>query len=185
MRGRIVEARKEFQRRFADRGVVAFLDPGGFSPMLTIRDNILFGRPVYEQARAQERLTDLVREVAIEVGMEAPLIRRGLEFDVGPSGARLAYQQKQRLAIARAMIKNPDLLVFDEPTSGLDPALERDVIQRVLDWAAPRTVVWVLGQPSLAKHFPRVLVFERGRLVEDGPFDALATGGKCLPGLLA
>jgi len=185
MRERLVAARQEFQRRFAGRGVVAFLDPDGFSPALTIRDNILFGRPVYEQARAQERLTELVREVALEVGMEAPLIRRGLEFDVGPSGARLAYQQKQRLALARAMIKNPDILVLDEPTSGLDPALEREVIQRVLEWAGTRTVVWVLGQPALAKYFPRVLVFERGRLVEDGAFDALAGGGRYLPSLLA
>ena len=185
MRERLVASRKEFQRRFAGRGVVAFLDPDGFSPALSIRDNILFGRPVYEQARAQERLTDLVREVAIEVGMEAPLIRRGLEFDVGPSGGRLAYQQKQRLALARAMIKNPDILVFDEPTSGLDPVLERDVIQRVLEWAGPRTVLWVLGHPALAQYFARVVVFERGRLVEDGPYAELAQGGQHLPKLLA
>ncbi|MCL4761876.1 MAG: ATP-binding cassette domain-containing protein [Burkholderiales bacterium] len=185
LRARLVAARHAFQKRFADRNVVAFLDPQSYSPTLTIRDNILFGRPVYEQARAQERLTDLVREVALEVGMERPLIRRGLAFDVGPSGARLGYAQKQRLAIARALVKNPDLLVLDEATAGLDPALERDVIRRVLAWAGERTVVWSLGQPSLAKLFPRVLVFERGRLVEDGAFDALAGGGTHLARLLA
>ncbi|HEX4885070.1 MAG TPA: ABC transporter transmembrane domain-containing protein [Casimicrobiaceae bacterium] len=185
MRSKLVAARQEFHNRFADRNVVAFLDPDRFSPALSIRDNILLGRPVYEQARAQERLTDLVREIALEIGMEAPLIRRGLEFDVGPSGARLAYPQKQRLAIARALLKNPDILVFDEPTSGLDPTLEREVIRRVLEWAGPRTVLWSLGQPQLAQQFPRVLVFDRGRLVEDGTFDALVSGGSVLPRLVA
>ena len=185
MRERLVAARHEFQRRFAERGVVDFVDPERFSPANSIRDNILFGRPVYEQARAQERLTELVREVALEVGLETVLIRRGVEFDVGPSGARLSYPQKQRLAIARAMIKNPDILVFDEPTSGLDPALEREVIRRVLEWAGPRTVIWTLGHPALASNFPRVLVFERGRLVEDGPYETLAAGGKVLARLVA
>jgi energy-coupling factor transporter ATP-binding protein EcfA2 len=185
MRGRLVAARQEFQRRFAERGVVDFVDPERFSPANSIRDNILFGRPVYEQARAQERLTELVREVALEVGLERALIRRGVEFDVGPSGARLSYPQKQRLAIARAMIKNPDILVFDEPTSGLDPALEREVIRRVLEWAGPRTVIWALGHPALASNFPRVLVFERGRLAEDGPYEALAASGKVLARLVA
>jgi len=185
MRERLVAARHEFARRFADRGVVEFADPLRFARALTIRDNILFGHPVYEQARAPERLTELVREVAREVGMEPALIRRGLDFDVGASGARLSYSQKQRLAIARALMKNPDLLVLDEPTSGLDPALERKVIAGVLDWARGRTVVWSLGQPSLARSFGRVLVLEQGRVVEDGVFDRLAKEGSALPKLLA
>ena len=185
MQQRLVAARHEFRRRFADRGVVEFADPSRFSTVISIRDNILYGRPVYEQARAPERLTELVREVAREVGMETALIRRGLDFEVGASGARLSYSQKQRLAIARALMKNPDLLVLDEPTSGLDPGLERRVIAGVLEWARGRTVLWVLGHPALAKGFSRVLVLEQGRLVEEGPFDALATDGRVLPKLLA
>jgi putative ABC transport system ATP-binding protein len=185
MQQRLVAARHELARRFADRGVIEFTDPGRFSPALTVRDNILFGRPAYEQARAPERLTELVREVARDVGMEAALIRRGLDFDVGASGARLSYSQKQRLAIARALIKNPDLLVLDEPTSGLDPALERKVVASVLEWARGRTVIWALGHPALGKHFDRVLVLAQGRLAEDGPFDRLAQEGHVLPKLLA
>jgi energy-coupling factor transporter ATP-binding protein EcfA2 len=185
MRQRLLAARHEFARRFAERGVVEFVDPARYTTAATIRENILYGRPVYEQAHAQERLTELVREVARDVGMEAPLIRRGLDFDVGASGAKLSYSQKQRLAIARALIKNPDLLVLDEPTSGLDPALERKVVAGVLEWSRGRTVVWALGHPALAKGFDRVLVLAQGRLVEEGAFDRLAAEGRFLPKLLA
>ena len=164
------QARLEFQRRFAERNVVEFYDPQRFSPELSIQDNILFGRPVYEQARAQARVTELVREAALEVGMEAPLIRKGLEFNVGASGARLSYSQKQRIAIARALMKDPDMLVMDEPTSGLDPVLERADRDRRPGADGGRTVLWALGHAELAKAFDRVLVLDHGRLVDDAPF---------------
>ncbi len=184
MQQRLVAARLEFQRRFADQSVVAFADPERFSPPLSIQDNILFGRPVYEQARAQARVTELVREVALEVGMEGSLIQQGLEFNVGSSGARLSYSQKQRLVIARALMKNPDLLVLDEPTSGLDPALERQLVSRVLDHAKGRTVLWTLAHAELAQSFDRVLALDHGRLVDDGAYADLVHTGKLLPKLV-
>lgn len=185
MQERLVAARLEFQRRFADRGVVDFYDPQRFSPELSIQDNILFGRPVYEQARAQAQITELVRDAALEVGMEAALIHKGLEFQVGASGARLSYSQKQRIAIARALMKDADLLVMDEPTSGLDPALERVIVTGVLEQMRGRTVLWALGHAELAKAFDRVLVLEHGRLADDGPFADLAGGDTALKKLLA
>ena len=182
---RLVQARLEFQRRFAERGVVDFYDAQRFSPELSIQDNILFGRPVYEQARAQAQVTELVRQAALEVGMETALIRKGLEFNVGASGARLSYSQKQRIAIARAMMKDPDLLVMDEPTSGLDPALERMIVTGVLERTKGRTVIWALGHTELAKLFDRVLVLEQGRLVDDAPFAKLSADVPALKKLLA
>ena len=67
--------------------------------------------------------------------MNAELVRLGLEYEVGNGGSRLSYSQRQRLAIARAIMKNPDILVFNEPTSGLDPATETRVLNAVLEWA--------------------------------------------------
>jgi ABC-type multidrug transport system fused ATPase/permease subunit len=185
MQQRLVTARLEFQRRFAERNVVEFTDPERYSPALSIQDNILFGRPVYEQARAQARVTELVREVAIEVGMESLLIRQGLEYEVGASGARLGYSQKQRLAIARALMKNADVLVFDEPTSGLDPMQERAIVAGIVQRMKGRTVIWSLGRPDLSQLFDRVLVIDHGRVVEDGAFRELASEGKPLAKLLA
>jgi ABC-type multidrug transport system fused ATPase/permease subunit len=182
---RIVEARAEFQRRFADRKVVDFFDPERFSSALSIQDNILFGRPVWDQANAHDRVVALVREMAGEVGLREALMRRGLEFDVGAGGARLTYAQKQQLAIARGLMKNPDVLVLNEPTSGLDPSIEQHVMRSLLGWAKDRTVVWALGRADLAEAFDRVLVLEGGKLVEAGKFQDLERSGHALPRLLA
>ncbi len=185
MQRRIVAARAELGRRFAQRGVVEFFEPDRFIPALSLQDNILFGRVSLEQANANQRVGLLVREVAIATGMEAELVRLGLEFDVGTGGSRLSYSERQRLAIARGLIKNPDILVFNEPTSGLDPATELRILRAVLDWAKGRTVLWALGRAELAREFDRVLVFEHGQLVEQGPYKKLEQGGNGLARLVA
>lgn len=185
MQRKIVEARAEFRRRYADRSdVIEFFDPDRVSSALSIQDNILFGRVAYEQANAVTRVAALYREVAMELGMRSELLRLGLQFEVGNAGSRLSYSQRQRLAIARGMMKNPDVLVFNEPTSGLDPGSEQRVLRAVLGWAKGRTVVWSLGRADLAGEFDRVLVFDEGRLVEQGTYDELAGTGSTLARLL-
>ncbi len=183
---KIVEARAEFRRRYSDRDdVIEFFDPDRFSSALSIQDNILFGRVALDQANALDRAKTVFREVALETGMEPELLRLGLEYEVGNAGSRLSYSQRQRLAIARAVMKNPDIVVFNEPTSGLDPASELRVLRAVLGWAKGRTVVWALGRADLAREFDRVLVFDDGKLVEQGPVAQLEREGALLPRLLA
>jgi ABC-type multidrug transport system fused ATPase/permease subunit len=185
MQARLVDARNEFRRRYHDRGVVEFFDPDRFSPALSVQDNMLFGRVGFDQASAQSRISALVRDIASEEGMCDALVELGLEYDVGSSGSRLSYSERQRLAIARALLKNADILVFNEPTSGLDPGTELRVLRHVLEWAKGRTVIWSLSRPELAREFDRVLVFADGRLVEEGRFDELEREGKALAQLVA
>jgi len=186
MQRKIVEARAEFRTRYADRpDVVEFFDPDRFSSSLSIQDNLLFGRVAFEQANAQARVSALVRGVAGEVGMKPELVRLGLEYQVGNGGSRLSYSQRQCLAIARGILKNPDILVFNEPTSGLDPAAELRVVRAVLAWAEERTVVWALGRADLAQEFDQVLVFDEGKLIEQGPFKELEQAGEGLARLVA
>jgi putative ABC transport system ATP-binding protein len=186
MRNNIVAARAEFRRRYADRGdVIEFFEPERFSSGLSIQDNILFGRVAVDQANALDRAKTMFREVAAEVGMESELLRLGLKFEVGNAGTRLSYSQRQRLAIARGIMKNPDIVVFNEPTSGLDPATEQRVLRAVLAWSKGRTVIWGLGRADLAREFDRVLVLDDGRLIEQGAFAELEQKGTALPKLLA
>jgi ABC-type multidrug transport system fused ATPase/permease subunit len=185
MAGRLVDARNEFRRRYQDHGIVDFFDSDRFSPALSIQDNMLFGRVAFDQTSAQSRISALVRGVASEQGMCDALVEIGLEYEVGSSGSRLSYSERQRLAIARALLKNADILVFNEPTSGLDPGTELRVLRHVLEWAKGRTVIWSLSRPELAREFERVLVFADGRLVEEGRFDELEREGKALAQLVA
>ncbi|MEO8537920.1 MAG: ATP-binding cassette domain-containing protein, partial [Betaproteobacteria bacterium] len=186
MARRIVAARAVFSRRYDGRDdVCEFFQADRFSAALSIQDNILFGRVAFDQANAQPKIAALVREIVAEAGLDGDLVRLGLEFDVGSGGSRLTYSERQRLAIARGVIKNPDILVFNEPTSGLDPATELRVMQAVLAWAKGRTVLWTLSRAELARSFDRVLVFGEGRLVEEGPFAELERNGKALAQLVA
>ena len=117
--------------------------------------------------------------------MQPELLRLGLRHEVGTAGSRLSYSQRQRLAMARGIMKNPDIVVFNEPTSGLDPATELRVLRAVLGWAKGRTVVWALGRADLAREFDRVLVLDNGRLVEQGTFAELEHAGDGLTKLLS
>lgn len=183
---RIVAARAEFRKRYQGRDdVCEFFEADRFSAALSIQDNILFGRVAYEQASAQGRISALVREIGTEEGMCDEIVRIGLEFDVGNSGSRLSYSERQRLAIARALLKNPDVLVFSEPTSGLDPGTELRVLRALLEWAKGRTVLWSLSRPELGREFDRVLVFADGQVVEEGRFEELHREGKALAQLVA
>jgi len=185
LQARIVRARGDFMRHFADREVVEFFDPDRFNAVLSLQENILFGRISPEQANANARVGGLVREVAHEMDMDADLVRAGLDYEVGNAGSRLSYSERQRLAIARALIKRPDLLVFNEPTSGLEPAAERRIVEAVLGASEGRTVVWALGRTELAGAFDRVLVFEDGQVVEEGRFEELRENGSRLARMVA
>ncbi len=183
---RIVGARAEFHRRFKDRDdVVEFFESSKFSSTLSIEDNLLFGRLAAEHAGARAHVIGLVREMAIASGMQDTLVQLGMRFEVGIGGARLSYSQRQRLAIARALLKNPDVLVFNEPTSGLEPSAEGRLVRAVLEWAKERTVIWSLGRADLGREFDRVLVFDNARLVDDGRFDELEKKGGALAGMMS
>ena len=186
MTRRIVAAREAFSARYGDRDdICEFFQPDRFSAALSIQDNILFGRIAFDQANAQTRISAMVRDIAADQGLNRDLARLGLEFDVGSGGTRLTYSERQRLAIARGLVKNPDVLVFNEPTSGLDPATETRVLMAVLNWAKGRTVLWALSRAELAREFDRVLVFADGHLVEEGKFEELEHAGNALTQLVA
>jgi putative ABC transport system ATP-binding protein len=101
------------------------------------------------------------------------VVRNGLDFQVGVGGARLAAAERQKVALIRALLKRPVLLVLDQAAALLDPVSQKRVVQSVLAERKDEGVIWVLSRPEYAESFAQVLVMERGRLVESGAFSEL------------
>jgi putative ABC transport system ATP-binding protein len=172
---RVIEARRHFARQLPLelRGAVEFFDPARYNGAATLQDNILFGKIVTAQAGATERITKLVRELLDDLELRPMVVRNGLDYQVGVGGARLPVGDRQKVAMVRALLKRPTLLVLDQAAAVLDPASQARVLEGVLRERRGQAVAWVLTRPELAERFDVTLVMERGRLVERGAFAEL------------
>jgi ATP-binding cassette, subfamily B, bacterial HlyB/CyaB len=139
----------------------------------SVRDNIALANPALpiEQVIATAELAG-----AHDFILELP---EGYDTIVGERGSSLSGGQRQRLAIARALITNPRILIFDEATSALDYETERVIHDNMREIARGRTVFIIAHRLSTVRWADRILTIDRGRVVEDGTHDELIrTGGR-------
>ena len=174
----LLRARRVFAEGFGDGPPpVDFFDRGAFNPAVSVQDNILFGRLVYGRARSAAMVGELVREVVEELDLRRAIAGVGLDYQVGIGGARLGPAQRQKLAIARAVMKRPDVLVIDEATAPLDRASQKRVMDNLFVEFEGRSLIWSVHHASLAGRFGHTLVVDGGRVVEQGSFEDLERPG--------
>ena len=135
----------------------------------TIRENLKFVNP---RATDEECLEVLRRAAAHALLARAD---KGLDTVIGEGGIKVSGGEKQRLSIARALLRNPHLLVFDEATSSLDSLTEEEISRTMRDVASSREVITILiaHRLSTVMHADRIYVLERGKIVEVGQHDDL------------
>lgn len=133
----------------------------------TLAENLRYGAVAVADAR--------VRQAAETVGLESLLraLPRGLASDLTEAGRSLSGGERQRIALGRALLRSPALLVLDEATSAIDSETEEAIFDRLAPWLAERTVLVMAHRLSTVRRLPRVLVLEQGRLVGDGAPPAL------------
>jgi ATP-binding cassette, subfamily B, beta-glucan exporter len=150
---------------------VVFQEPMLFAR--SIRENLQVGRP---DASEEEMLEALERAQASE------FIERqssGLDTIIGERGRSLSGGERQRLSIARALLKNPPILILDEATSALDAATERKLQLALDEVMKGRTTFVIAHRLATIRNADRILVFDQGRIIETGTFDELvAKGGR-------
>jgi putative ABC transport system ATP-binding protein len=145
-------------------GAVDFYELDRYIAAATLQDNILFGRLVYGQAQAAERVLKVINDVLGTLGLRRDVVEVGLDFPVGIGGKRLSAAQRQKLDLARALIKQPDLLLLNQSTSLLDAAAQAKIMNNILKSRVGRGVIWVLSHPDHTRHFDRVLELVGGRV---------------------
>ncbi len=133
----------------------------------TVRENITYGSSDY---------TDEEIDFAIKAARLEDVIARlphGLDTSVGEHGAKLSGGQRQRIAIARAIIRNPRVIIFDEATSALDSVTEREIQAAIDNLTRDRTTFIVAHRLSTIKNADKIAVIKDGRCVEMGTYDEL------------
>jgi ABC-type multidrug transport system fused ATPase/permease subunit len=137
----------------------------------TLRDNLLVADPDADDARLRAALSDA------DLADFLAALPQGLDTQVGERGLAVSGGQAQRIAIARAFLKDSPILVLDEPTSNIDAESEAAIVASIDRLAVGRTVLVIAHRLSTVRHVDRVVVLDGGRVTESGTHDELMRSG--------
>ena len=137
----------------------------------TIANNIRFGQP------------DAPMEKVIEAAKKAcchdfiSSLPQGYESIIGEGGANLSGGEKQRISIARAIMKNAPIIILDEATANVDPENERDLMKAVEELTEEKTVIMIAHRLKTVRNADKIIVLDRGKIAEEGKHEELMEKG--------
>ena len=172
----ILEGRTLFREMISadDPRAFSFYQLSDYIHSQSILNNIFFGKVTNTTPRSQEKINQSIIQLLIEEDLLETIVNIGMQFQVGSKGDRLSGGQRQKLAIARAFLKNPRILIMDEATSALDNKSQAR-IQRLLDtrWKGASTLIAVVHRLDIIQSFDKIAVMKAGKIVEMGTYDQL------------
>ncbi len=172
----ILEGRALFHERaeMAMQGAVTFFVLDKYIWNQTILDNILFGKAKADSQRAQELINQSIMQLLIEEDLLETIVEIGMHYEVGTKGDKLSGGQRQKLAIARVLLKHPRLLIMDEATSALDNRSQsriQNLIHQRLRGKA--TIISVVHRLDTLAGYDKIAVMKAGKIVEAGTYEEL------------
>ena len=150
---------------------IGFVPQETFLFSATLAENIAFG---VEPAPAED-----IRRAAEMAGLAADLaeLPNGLDTVVGERGVTLSGGQKQRTAIARALLRDPEILILDDALSSVDTVTEEHILENVSGFLTARTTILISHRVSTVRNADVIHVLDRGRIVESGSHSSLLAAG--------
>ncbi|MGE6740464.1 ABC transporter transmembrane domain-containing protein [Allorhizobium pseudoryzae] len=176
----IVEARTQFYADIPPELAEAIerYDPEHFMASASLMDNVLFGRISLQDAETSDKIRSIIQSIFRELELEDYVLSIGLDFQVGAQGRRLTNVQRQKLNLARALLKRSDYFIFNRPLPALDQrsqeAITRNIMTDLHEEGHKPAIIWVLPNARMSELFDRIMVFQNGNLVENGTFAEFA-----------
>jgi ABC-type multidrug transport system fused ATPase/permease subunit len=147
----------------------------GESGERVLRDELLGGSPDLAAHGSQAKIDQAIQKLLVERGLLNQAVLIGLESPAGEAGSRLSGGQAMKLAIARVLLKRPDILLLDEATAALDEHSQATIVRLVETTFAKRTVITISHRLSTIRNYDRILVIDRGCLVQSGNYGELVS----------
>jgi putative ABC transport system ATP-binding protein len=185
LESKLLAARRRFAETLPEefRDYIEFYDPQRYNAAATVQDNMLFGRLIYGQAQAAQRIYRLLFEVVSQLGLKAEVLAVGLEYGVGTGGRRLTQQQRQKVALVRALVRRPRILILNNALAPLEAAVQTRILKALRNEMQGRCLILIADNAALCSVLDRVAVMRDGRVVEQGPLERLARPGTALADL--
>lgn len=130
----------------------------------TFRENLTYG---LKREVSDEELLDAVKKSKLQDLLSK--MPNGLDSEIGDKGMKLSGGEKQRISIARAILKRPEILILDEPTSALDSNTEKQIQAVIDEMFGDKTIIVIAHRLATVQHAEKVVVLEKGKVVEKGP----------------
>lgn len=150
----------------------------------TIKENILLGAKDAERAEKEKRLEDVAKHARITEFYHR-LGEKKFDTVVGERGIKLSGGERQRVGIARAIIKDPEILIFDEATSSLDTENEAKVMEAINDVSKGKTTIIIAHRLSTVRDADKIIVMDKGKVVGEGTHDELLQTNEIYKNLVA
>jgi ABC-type multidrug transport system fused ATPase/permease subunit len=157
---------------------ISFYDNSRYINSQSILNNIFFGNLISDSPKIEDRVNQCIVQLLIEEDLLEQIAEIGMDFDVGSTGDRLSGGQKQKLSIARVLLKQPRVLIMDEATSALDNKSQTRIQNLMERWKGSNTVIAVIHRLDMLPSFDKVAVLKAGKIIEYGdPQELIASKG--------
>ena len=143
---------------------VVFFNPDQYHPQLTVFENVLFGRVSYSQAGAERKVRALVVELLDEFDLRDEILLLVDDIQTGPGGSLLPIQTRERIALARALLKRPDILVCNQALASLSEEQRSDIVPKLRELLPSSTLIWIDREIPVNGTFDHIFEIESGRM---------------------